>query len=111
MEPVSQIELPDHNDYGEPCTHREAYEAILAQGKHTRVQPFAALQPDSFVCLECSDAVQEWVEWPCEGWKKRAVDFDTPMKKFWHRWFGVGWPSPEDIPALQEDLWKEAFEK
>jgi hypothetical protein len=66
------IKLPPHNDYGDPCTHREAYEKVMREGNHTRRLSYdpATDQPSPDVCAECSSAVSEWVEWPCAGWEK-----------------------------------------
>lgn len=61
------INLPDHNDYGEPCTHREAYEKITT---HTRIHSMDG-HPD--VCSECSEALCEWIEWPCSRWNPKRL--------------------------------------
>jgi len=62
-----QNDLPDHNDYGDPCWHREQYEAVVI---HTPEVPFPATLPNRKICKECSAAVQEYVEWPCPRMRK-----------------------------------------
>lgn len=52
-------ELPPHQDYDGACPHVGAYYSVIS---HTRASLTDA-QLD--YCVECSEAVQEWVAWPC----------------------------------------------
>jgi hypothetical protein len=57
---IVSLHLPDHQDFGEPCIHVTDWLAVTT---HTRT-PSQPSGPD--YCLECSEAVREWVSWPCE---------------------------------------------
>lgn len=57
--------LPDHADWDGPCGHRKAWDAVTT---HTRT--VNGIGPDH--CAECSDAIREWVEWPCRRGGRRA---------------------------------------
>lgn len=66
-------ELPEHQDYGDPCTHVEAYENVKT---HTSVHSYSiggGLKAPK-ICRECSDAIQEWVQWPCPRMKEKEDD-------------------------------------
>lgn len=51
--------IPGHQDWGKPCTHIAAWNAVTT---HTRT---SAPENGPDFCAECSDAIQEWVPWPC----------------------------------------------
>jgi hypothetical protein len=51
-------ELPAHQDYDGVCPHVGAYFSVIS---HTR----GSTQGGPDYCVECSEAIQEWVAWPC----------------------------------------------
>lgn len=93
---VASPALPMHQDYGGPCGHREAYDAVTT---HTRTT--TPVGPD--FCAECSEAIQEWVPWPCPRAKPDPLVslLVEHAPRYNHRGYAVGCDAcdSEDYPA------------